>query len=304
MTVAYKLKLDKISITVPITETHVQAAIVQAINDMNNAGPPYLWGSGGGYTRGVRIFLDPEDGFKRGTFLHLQARPWGANKRFMRLEWNPANMGELGLASLQQDFNQFLPDWRERIQKDGKVTRVDIACDFIGVKVDDVVVWSKWAKKLAMYTNAQGETETIYLGAKESNQTVVYDRVAKIKQDNKTAKYDIEVQSVPKKPVTRLERRLRTDIAVTDLLDMGNPLDGISVYAPKPQDFPNSLYRFPAFRNMAQMRGYKRAVAALPPVYRAKYEKKFLASPAPWWDADSVWKHWPRALKIAGLLTS
>jgi hypothetical protein len=246
-------------------------------------------------------------GFSQGTTMLVQGGNWDSKKNFMRLEWNPSSLGLKGLDYLQQDFNDFLPDWRQRILEAGRVTRVDIACDFTKIKVDDIIAWSKKVQKYGLFTNAAGETETLYLGDKKSNQVVIYDRVARVKEENQAAmkKYGTTavLKPVPKHPVTRIERRLRKNsIDVADLLGLSNPFSGVEVFQPKPNQFPVSHYRYPAFRNMAQMRGYRRAVDALPPAYRAKYEKKLLASKADWWDADSVWKHWPHALRRAGLL--
>ena len=228
-------------------------------------------------------------------------------KNFLRLEWNPSALGLKGLDYLQQEFGDFLPDWRQRILETGRVPRVDIACDFTKIKVDDIIVWSKKVQKYGLFTNANGETETLYLGDKKSNQVVVYDRIAKLKEENQEAfkKHNTTavLKPIPKYPITRIERRLRKNsIDMADLLSLSNPFSGVEVFQPKPIQFLVPQYRYPAFRNMAQMRGYKRAVAALPPAYRTKYEKTLLASKAGWWNADNVWKHWPRALKNAGLL--
>lgn len=307
--IKYKPKIDKVSLTVPVPEAELQNEATAVITSMNAAGKEngYLWAGGSGYKAGARIYLPTTLGFKKGTYMRVQVGPQDGAKNFLRLEWNPSAVGLKGLAYLQQEFDQFLPDWRQRILDHGRVTRMDIACDFARIRVDDIIVWSKKVQKYGMYTNAQGETETLYLGAKESNQVVVYDRVAKLRQENqsdfKQAGTVMVMKPVPKYPITRIERRQRkVSIPVSNLLEIDNPFSGVVVYQPVPHQFPATLYRYPAFRNACQMRGYKRALAMMPPAYRATYEKKLLASLAPWWDADSVWKHWPHALKNAGLL--
>lgn len=270
---------------------------------MYKAGPEngFLRGSGSGYSRGVKFVLPTAMGFKPGTVFLIQAKPWNTSHKFMRLEWNPTLVGKKGLNYLHsQLFSEFMPDWRERIQANGYVTRYDLAMDLLGIKVDDLIVWSKKVRVYGMFTNSSGATETLYIGKNESNQLVVYDRMAHMKKANKSA-HLLEKKEIPAKHLTRIEARRRLSMPVSSLLGVPNPFEYVEVFQPTPAALTMNSEQFALFRNACQMRGYRRALKLMPEYKQQTYNELMMSCRAKWWTPEATWSYWPEALKKAGV---
>lgn len=303
--VPHKLKIDKLSVTVPVTDDALRKHIKTSIWDMvKGVGPPdFLWGQGGGYRSGVRIRLPKEAGFPSGTYFHLKADPGSGTKSYVRFEWNPSMVGKKGLDFLDHgDLSQAFPGWREQMYDVGRVTRVDIARDIHGLHIDDIIVWAKHVRAFGLYTGADGRTETIYLGRQKKNQLTVYDQRANTKKQNH-GKTDMEKVSVPRAARTRIEaRRKDLGMAMHRLTELPNPFAKVVVFHPDPKTFKNAALTYPMFRNACQVRGYKHALAMLPDGMREAYEAKLMASQAEWWQPEPMWEKWPSVLKSAALV--
>ena len=91
----------------------------------------------------------------------------------------------------------------------GRVTRVDIAADFIGLGLNDLIVLASRKQKHGVYSNRYGEPETVYLGTPRSARVVAYTRPTKLSG-----------------VATRLECRLKPRCLGEDIASLPNP-DGV-----------------------------------------------------------------------------
>jgi hypothetical protein len=114
--------------------------------------------------------------YESDAFLLIEAKPRNKKASFLRFEWNPNRLNGSDFDYVRSFIDaNILQDWFERVAAHGKATRVDIALNIPGIRLDDVLIYKKGTRKLAIYTGDSGVTETIYFNDKKSSQIVAYD---------------------------------------------------------------------------------------------------------------------------------
>ncbi|WP_286693360.1 MULTISPECIES: hypothetical protein [unclassified Brevundimonas] len=107
-----------------------------------------VWLSAGEREAGVFVqFIRPKE-----------AQPWK-----LRLEFNPRKIGPGGLQALTEELSYAKTFRIDRFLADCRLTRLDIAVDFIGVAVSEIVASASLPGKTTFYVGDDGSLETMQL---------------------------------------------------------------------------------------------------------------------------------------------
>lgn len=280
----YRLLIDKITILVdPPSQTATYEITANAL-DALPVHPKFKPGKAkqGYKLTGVVSVL----GGKRPV--HIQVAPKAEGKPFMRLEFNPAKIGAAGLHELHTVIAQFLPGGFGYLIAHGRVSRLDIAVDFVvgssRLAMDDLVFFPHDGAPFVREYGAGGHLQTTMLGKGGGNQWKLYrkDKEQKAKKG----------RTIP--ATIRVERVLRGQkMKLASLPSLAN------VFAPT--TFAHSLPPRPAwedearwtlFSDSVKVRGITNALLLMPNARRTKYRKHFKEHPAPWWKPTAIWGQW------------
>ena len=226
--------IDKISITYIIGDPDLTAAVVQNLLQEIEAGG--YWQSGAfkigsvGYKASAKLNI-PSSGH---TAL-VQAGPKKkTTTHTLRLEFNPAALGAPGIAFLKNQLETLVLDGLsfKHIITNGKVTRVDIAVDIVGVHLADLLVSNKGGGKHHWYYSEQGKPETGYLGMKKSDKNAKWAAYNKRQQVKDSPGAPAE-QAFGGLSRTRIEYHAQPNKPFPALNTVSNPFNEISLAFPK-----------------------------------------------------------------------
>ncbi|MEP7173437.1 MAG: hypothetical protein ABI705_08115 [Aestuariivirga sp.] len=96
----------------------------------------------------------------------------------------------------------------------GRVTRLDVAIDLPGLTLEQVIVRSRRARKMGVYSDQHGNPETVYLGTPKSRRVVAYN-----KQDANLSSHFL-----------RLEVRLKPNFMGKDIIYIPNPFKNVDMF--------------------------------------------------------------------------
>jgi hypothetical protein len=130
-----------------------------------------------------------------------------------RLEFNPKKLGIDGLNDLDNILGEIFPDGWGYFFKHGRVTRLDVAVDLPGVRMDQFLFLAHQGETYQRF-GTNGHLETFYVGTSKGNQTRIYSK--KKEQLAKGKPFG--------KSVVRVERTLRNlNLVVGELQKLKNP---------------------------------------------------------------------------------
>jgi hypothetical protein len=172
--------LDRVSITLPIPEEH-WLTTTDAIFEMSNADSRIEPRRGGNESRSFQLYnfawiVRPSASQSHG--IYVQALPRVNNIAYMRMEWNPATLGQEAFHFARDLFRRYIPEF-DRATTSLAVTRVDIAVDITGLRVTDVYAYTSSARSIQLdfFDGPNDELSGYYIGRKKSpRQFVVYDK--------------------------------------------------------------------------------------------------------------------------------
>jgi hypothetical protein len=150
-------KLDKLSLVFNVErESHrktIKGLLLSAVKDEQV--PWYQEAKSAGQAKkyNVEALLTPPDG-KHPILIQVDPKKKKEPKpAFMRFEFNPYKLGKKGLAFFKENLSEFLLDQikYDDLKKDGKLTRLDIACDLVNVQLGDLVFRSLKPGKSHVY---------------------------------------------------------------------------------------------------------------------------------------------------------
>ena len=170
----------------------------------------------------------------------------------------------------------------------GKITRIDIAVDLPGVRMDEFMFLPQQGLTMAQWA-VDGHLETLCFGKPGGNQTVIYN---KKKEQLALGKPWLG------KSVVRVERRLRSPAAkkLADLKQWSNPFAKMVLTEIMPPPPDNGKDRqWSMFEDSINVRGLTNALALLLEDRRKKYRAHLKQHPQKWWDPEAIWSHWPEA---------
>lgn len=299
-------KIDKVSFTYDIPDDHHKAVIsflyhwVEDHRHLKSV-PPYK-------TRYRRtfIFTFPENG----ATVRIDADPKSSKTPmpFFRFEFNPAALGKSGIECFQHELHGVLMNehpW-EKIAKTCRVTRLDIAVDLLGVRMEDLIIvpgiTKQQLKKFAIFS-ASGKLETIYPiykhGAKAPLR--IYDKAQQLSDTGAPAKFEGVAYA---RVEAELDGKKLQGKPLMSLHKLKNPFLGLGVIDPtNPVSPPESLHAWSYFLDSCRMRGKEGALEMLPTdELRSVYAQTLEKADRRLWNPEKLWKHWPKVLESSGLL--
>jgi hypothetical protein len=218
--------------------------------------------------------------------LLFQAGPRHSDISHYRFELNPSLIGPEGLDQISSFIDTVTDTGSKVLFANGKVTRIDIALDLMGLSLDEVIVRSMGQRKHGVYTNGGGRPETVYLGSAKANRTVAYTK----NDEDEDTKF------------LRIERRMKPYCQGHELPLLPNPFSKVQMISTKSL-LPHLDGMIPRqFFDSVRLRGLGHALADLPPGQRRKI-KSVMADPdqslLP--SIATIWKGWPHLLNDTGL---
>lgn len=303
--------IDKITITFDIP-THedqqgIKTFLVGAKEDGSLLKAPPAYGKS---NYGWRLLL-PVPG--TGENLLLEAgppkpkNPETKSAPFLRFEFNPAKLGADGVRYIREWLrdcvllDQYL--WSDIATK-GRVTRLDVAVDLLGVRTENLLVSSQ-AKaggekpfKRVSYHSLAGRLETIYPQFRKGSLSpfCIYDKKQELADTGHDAKFGwlsharVEARKQPNRPIATLHK-------------MSNPFAGLTVSDPTGKvDPPEAPHAWSFFLDSCRVHGLEHALSQLPTEsLKASYAKAYDEADRRVWRPEKLWNFWPKTLAESGL---
>ena len=305
--------IDKITITHKIADNELTAALVESLlqeadKEQGHFKKAAQFKSGAvSYRASVNLIVPPGD-----AHVLIQAGPKKKGiTHALRLEFNPSRLGKPGIAFLKKQIESLVSgplvsddlSFDDIIAK-GTVTRVDIAVDVVGIRVDKLDVRFLGDGKSHWYYSNKGQPETGYYGIKQNKKKqnspapwITYNKRQEIKDKGPEGGKQlygglshtrIEFHAMQKKPFAKLGT-------------LANPFDTISLAYPQA---PKGMkpYAWAFFLDACQRRGSEAALELLPGgALRKRYRQALDKAHADFWKPAKIWASWPNSLVKSGL---
>ena len=209
--------------------------------------------------------------------------------QWIRLTLHPRDMKLKGFEDLHLILGTFVEGGWGKFVSTAKVTQIEASIDLEGIPFNSVHVLPDQAKTVSIYRSGQ-KTETVYLSKSKSNQTVIYDRAAKRKQQGNESKSG---------DCTRIERKKSgVNLKLHELEKLPNPFTHVK-FVNVPANPPPSEakpYQWALFTDAVAQRGLDPALKLLPQAKRTAYRKYIADNKRPWWMPELIWSGWPNVL--------
>lgn len=241
-------------------------------------------------------------GYQGARFVHIEsskARPliqfksYSKKLQSIRIEFNPRKLGTDGLMELAACMTSIMDQGWEYVVMNGHVTRIDVAVDIVGVRVEDFLCLTKQGITSTIWA-VDGHAQSLSLG-KKGNKTLVYSVKAKrlAKDQGWTGLSKI-----------RVERRLISpafhDLAKLEQLP--NPFTSLTLTKPLPPLPPGVKKQdWQIFGDSVQVRGLTAALALLPKARKSKYRAYLKSHAQPWWVPATFWENWAEIVEASRL---
>ena len=216
-----------------------------------------------------------------------------------RIQFNPSKLGPSGMKGLHKVLGKIFPGGWSYFTEHGRVSGIDIAIDFPGVRMHHFNLLPDKVLTTKTYAE-QAKLKTIYSGKPTGNQLKLYSKSYQLWLKGKK-----KGEKGP--PVVRVEKRLRNlKKPLKDLASLGNPLLGFTLVAhpagPPADESQKLKWVWPVLLDSVATRGLGPALKLLPANRMAMYRKHFAEHAQEWWKPGAIWAKWPEALKKANLL--
>ena len=305
--------IDKITITHKIADNELTAALVESLlqeadKEQGHFKKAAQFKSGAvSYRASVNLIVPPGD-----AQVLIQAGPKKKGiTHALRLEFNPSRLGKPGIAFLKTQIESLVTgplvsddlSFDDIIAK-GTVTRVDIAVDVVGIRVDKLDVRFLGDGKSHWYYSNKGQPETGYYGIKQNKKKqnspapwITYNKRQETKDKGPEGGKQlygglshtrIEFHAIQKKPFVKLGT-------------LANPFGTISLAYPQA---PKGIkpYAWAFFLDACQRRGREVALELLPEgALRKRYRQALDKAHAAFWKPDRIWASWHNSIAKTGL---
>ena len=293
--------IDRISIVYKIIDSDLTAAVVEALLLETEAGGNYSshkqFKNGAVKYVASAILTMPHNGSQALIQAEPQKKTVAHN---LRLEFNPRALGGPGMDFLKYEIEALQVGGLnfQDIATNGKITRVDVAVDLIGIGIHDLIFRCSEGGKSHCYFSEAGQLETGYFGLKDSNKNcpwVAYDKKQQLLELQEELPYGGN-------SYTRIEYHSKLNIKLASLPAMKNPFCFFSVaYAKTPNGTPTHVWQH--FLDSCRHRGVDRALELMPPGPRkALYSETLNLSHEAFWKPAVIWAAWPEAVFTSGLI--
>ena len=224
------------------------------------------------------------------TVLLIQAAPRDPTHSFLRFEWNPAKVDSVMIVQAIEHFLPHLWSYKNLLDK-AIVNRFDATVDVIGCPIDQLLVYSKKKQWSRVYSKSG---KTLYLGDDGSEaQFCIYDKAAEIKAKNLKKCQQLK-ETVPTKPITRIEARLNPKRRLKDLPNRPNPFADLVVIGYPPKSLASPLAQLTL--RLARYEGLDSVIKSLPSPEREQIKALLKPYHAFWWKPDAIWAQLPALL--------
>jgi hypothetical protein len=216
-------------------------------------------------------------------YMLLQVGPKNSQGGYLRLEWNPDRFTPAQRSSLFKQFDDLLDlpwfwFWH------AKVTRVDIALDVDGIKIDNYVFDRKNAP-IRHVIAKHGVVETIYLGSNAKGQVRVYDKGRQL-NDSSICRL-------------RIEAVCRPQWLAKDLFGLKNVFGPVQVYDVLNADLQIGKLDSQLLHRAMQTSGLAVLKQVFPEKGAVNYGQIIKKSVPTFWSDQSFWSQWPTLLQAA-----
>lgn len=294
--------IDKISITY-VGSPDLEPVLVENLLQEIEAGghwKAHAWMHGGVPYKASAQLAIPVDG--QTALIQVGPTKKGV-AHTLRVEFNPTGLGRPGIAFLKEQLEALVLNGLSFIDviAKGKVSRLDVAVDIVGVNLADLLVTLSSGGKQHWYLSEGGKPETGYFGIKSGDKNAKWKVYNKRQQVKDTSVAPVQ-QAYGGLSHTRIEHGYTPGKPLSKLGNLNNRFADISVAYPQP---PKGVkpYTWRFFIDSCSVRGEAEALAILPnEKTRKRYENALKASHAGFWRPDVMWQSWPWALSASGLL--
>lgn len=284
---ASTIKLDRLTVCFKEpNHEHVTNTVNSLLEDkINDDIPGARFGTNSRYKVSAVIPFPHFHGETDGHPVCFEAGPRQPGTPSYRLDFNPSKLTGEGLTELRAYLDTSMDATPFEFFHNGYVTRLDVAVDLPAHTLEDVIVRSARKRKHGVYSNADGEPETVYLGTPRSKRSVAY-----TKTDKETGEIFL-----------RFESRLNPKCLGMQVATLDNPLKGVKlipVTALEALDlgFPTQL-----LADSIRVRGIKKAIKPFDKQARKAVEKAIEQAASLLPDGETLWSQWPQALISIGL---
>jgi hypothetical protein len=222
-------------------------------------------------------------------FLHtsvtFEAGPLLPENPSYRLDFNPWKMSVNEIIALFT-FLQLATDIEQYVfLAMSKVTRLDIACNLVGLELEDVIVRTSGLQKHGLYTGKGGTLETVYIGTPRSPRRVVA--------------YTKTLEDGTK--VLRLESRTKPRCLGHEIAKIKNPFARIWLISAKCAEAAGLPIPTQYIADSMRLGGLKRALRSLSKKQQTSLRKALKAANPILTDTESQWSLWQKTLIDSGL---
>jgi hypothetical protein len=293
--------VDRLAFTVQVptaAQKAVESRLTALITELQGATARNLRLSSARYQRAYRLPLTVKESCR----IDIRHRDSEQSQRmgFLRLEYNPAKVGEIGDQHVKRYLKELLgPKYFAQLGDLAFITRLEVAQDVAHAHLSDLFAHSSQLKSGVWY-DQHGQPQTLYLG---SSKGPIFFRVY-----DKRAQQAATGQPLPDYPLLRVEVRLRPsrllnqqDGGEIDAL-ITRAFSSVHLLAVKRCEEPSTDLTWTLFLDSARLRGLQAALRLLPADLRRTYRirLKNLAA-VDWWSADKLRRHCAQALRRLGI---
>jgi len=288
--------VDKLSVTVPIKDKSAQRAIAQALMDIpkKNAEFSSLSMAHKRYKKSIS-WLDE----KSGQSVVVQADPYNKSSNYLRFELNPHKLGPKGMSRFKDMINFDLNYGNlpyKKIIDTGRITRADIAVDFINVPMNELIVVGKNSGKSIKYAGSNSETETVYLDKPKATKSlkIIYNKL----QEQKDTDAEFTYNGVSH---TRVEYNHQGG-PLKKIESIHNPFKKMKIIHPikKPDDIEGWLWKL--FLNSCRETGLENSLGLLPKQIADQFKNVLDHAAEDTWKPEKLWENWPQYIQKSGIL--
>jgi hypothetical protein len=200
----------------------------------------------------------------------------------LRAEWNPARFDAMQKAYIFSSLDNYLDLPPPKIGQ-AKVTRADLTVDLPGLKIGDYV-FERTNSPVRRLIFKKGNLETIYLGKTAAGQACIYDKGAQLGDKTLT--------------LTRVEVHCQPNRLAAELHTLSNPFSKIRILDVANANLDIGTPHARTLSRAMQAAGIDAPLEDFPKAAAAERKAAIVASQAPFWKPEQIWKQWPAAIEV------
>lgn len=216
------------------------------------------------------------------------------NRGYVHLQGNTSELDKPMATSLSGDLKYLLGDRYPDFIRKSTVTRLDIAADFINLKMDDISIKNLRQRRSQANWGQNGQLQTLYIGHSKSDIMFrMYDKTAEIKAKSRSRSKGTVDADEPQ--VTRIEASINPKCSFNRIAKIDNPFEGLEIYK---LSYLVADRRLPfSFSDSIHYRGLTATLKLLEPSERKAVKKLLDDHVYQDFPADEIFQQWLQSLK-------